>query len=164
MKFPEGNFILPRPHLVLEATEHLINLIEIGKNTRSFVNSARQCFFSSMRNFNLTANTTATCEPINLPPRYILVVTRNGDEEKSLVNSSNLLKLLNTSFAAPILILSSQQHILCSLYDNLRFFKNAVGFISPHGKTYPDRSLDHYTLHQLLINFCLYYFIRNRLC
>ena len=60
------------------------------------------------------------------------MITREGEGERLLTNARRLLVLLTNSFAVPVVTLTGRQHVQCSLYDNLRFFRNAVGFISPH--------------------------------
>ena len=45
-----------------------------------------------------------------------------------------MIDFLRSSFNIPIVV--PELKYGCSLYDNTRFFKNAVGFISPHGASF----------------------------
>ena len=71
--YPEGNFVLPRSHLVLEAVEHVISLVEVAPPTRPFVKSAKACVLKTLLAAARVANTTnyasPKCEPHNLPEK-----------------------------------------------------------------------------------------------
>lgn len=79
-------------------------------------------------------DTSFKCPPHNLPKQYILVIPRDGEKARTLLNQNRLVQFLLDSFDIEILV-PNLNH-MCTLEDNIRFFRNARGFISTHGAAF----------------------------
>ena len=134
----EINFIMPRPHHSLEALYHVIVPIDISFESRYLISSSRTCvlnkFISLGKSLQEYSHRNPICNPREAyPDKYIVVITREKEEQRVLIGYDSLVDMMVHAFGIPSLIVSMKRHMNCPLGDNLRLFRDAVGFIAPHG-------------------------------
>lgn len=132
-----GSFVTPDSHDVVEGTERIIIPIEQSKSFYPLLSSARKCVINKLKIY-IPKHNELKCAAIDLPSKYILLVPRAGEKQRVLLNSTALRNYLDKAFDIPVI--APDLKYGCNLADNIRFFKNALGFISPHGAAFTNQN------------------------
>ena len=128
-----GSFTHSSFHEFMEGTERVIVAAELSKSWNSLISSARKCIIKCLLDY-VPASDALECSAMDMPSEYILFIPREGERGRSLLNYTALQHYLGKGFDTPVLIPNLKYG--CNLADNIRFFKNAVGFVSPHGAAF----------------------------
>lgn len=128
-----GSFIHADFHDFMEGTERVIASVELSSRWSGLIGSARKCIIEQLKSY-VPAPNALKCSAIDLPSEYILFIPRDGERGRSLLNHTALHHYLTEAFDTPVLVPDLKYG--CNLADNIRFFKNAVGFISTHGAAF----------------------------
>ena len=99
-----GSFATQRAGLFVEGFEHIIIGSKIDKGPwYELIKGAKMCIFRDLMKYK-EPETTKKCEPKVLPEKYILVITREGERGRTLLNSSVMIDFLKSSFDLPVIL------------------------------------------------------------
>jgi len=88
----------------IEGLQHLIVGTKVGAEPwYSFLRSAKFCAFRELMTYQEPA-TTKRCNPQLLPDQYILVITREGERGRTLLNNSYMVDWLKMHFDLPVIL------------------------------------------------------------
>ena len=130
-----GSFVTPEFQYFMEAAERII--IPYNRDWYGLLASSRNCVTKKLAEYQPKPE-SLKCSAVDLPEKYILVITREGERGRTLLNSSKLISFLQDSFEVPVYIPDLKYG--CTLVDNIRFFKNAIGFVSTHGAAFTNQN------------------------
>lgn len=129
-----GTFKQPRNRGVVEASEHIIAGPCVHKDWHKLLKRARKCAASQLISYTANNKGKATCAIENLPEKYIILIHRESDRQRSLLNHTILQSFVGKYFDVPLIIPNLKYG--CHLQDNVIYFRKAIGFISPHGAAF----------------------------
>ena len=129
-----GSFKQPRNRGVVEASKHIIAGPCVQKSWYKLLRRARKCAASQLISYTANNKGKPTCAIENLPEKYIILIHRENDRQRSLLNHTILQRFVSKYFEVPLIIPNLKYG--CHLQDNVIYFRKAIGFISPHGAAF----------------------------
>lgn len=133
LKNKNGSFLQTGMHTFIEGVEHIISSIPVKRDWHPLLQSVRPCIAKKLLRYKGDRE-DSKCPPKDLPKDYILIIPRIHDKARTLLNHTAMIEFLLDSFDIPLVVPDLRYG--CDLNDNVRFFKNAIGFLSPHGAAF----------------------------
>ena len=129
-----GSFKQPRNRGVVEASQHIIAGPCVQKKWYTLLKRARRCAALQLISYTVSGQGKLQCAVDKLPEKYIILIHRENDRQRTLLNHTSLQMFISNYFEVPLIIPNLKYG--CHLQDNVVYFRNAVGFISPHGAAF----------------------------
>lgn len=117
----------------VEATDRIIVPMPRNSEWIDMLVAARSCMLQNLMKFDFGPE-SLKCADVDLPEKYILFIPREGERGRTLLNSSALMDFFEQAFNVPVYVPNLKYG--CNLADNMRFFRDAIGFISTHGAAF----------------------------
>jgi hypothetical protein len=127
-----GSFVRHDSHFT-EATDRIIVPFPRSMDFLEVLMSSRECMIAKLMEYPLDPD-MLKCSDVDLPDKYILFIPREGERGRTLLNSSALISYFEEAFDVPLYIPNLKYG--CNLADNMRFFRDAIGFVATHGAAF----------------------------
>lgn len=128
-----GTFVQPRHRGAVEASEHIIVGPAVEKLWIPLLRESRRCVVKKLTDYAMH-KAKPVCAVGYIPESYILLITRDRDRQRSLLNFTALQTFFDQYFDVPLIIPNLKYG--CHLQDNVIYFQKAIGFISSHGAAF----------------------------
>jgi hypothetical protein len=128
-----GTFVQPRSRGAVEASEHVIVAAAVERPWYPLLREGRRCAAKQIIHYAVHKS-KPVCAVGNIPESYIILMPRERDRQRSLLNYTALQTFMERYFEVPVIIPNLKYG--CHLQDNVLYFQKAIGFISSHGAAF----------------------------